>query len=366
MTTRDTPTVLQHRFVEISPGSVAVRRADAPPVPAPGEALVRVLACGICGTDVSLLHGMALPRGADYPVRPGHEVAGEIVAVEGPGHEVSVGDLVVLHPLAPCETCAECTSGREHYCTRARVLGIHAPGGLSDRICWPTSRMVVANGLEPTQAAVLADAVATAQRAVTLADLPAGGSLCVLGAGGVGTHVLELLRIADPTATLVAVANSSASTARLEALGFPALQGLDGIVRRLRERFDPFDVVVDFSGQDAAPARGVRLLRPGGTLLFGSVLGGDLNTGNATTVQVRELTVKGVYSATMDDLRQVVALARTGRLDLSRSVSHVADLGDAAEAFALLEQRPPGLVRMVVTTGDRGKDPLILHTIGID
>ena len=353
MTSHDTlaSAASQHRFVEISPGSVTVHRADAPPVPAHGEALIRVVACGLCGTDVSLLHGMDLPRGSSYPVRPGHEVAGEVMAIDGPHHDIAVGDLVVLHPLAPCETCTACTSGREHYCPRARLLGIHAPGGLADQICWPTSRMVVANGLAPTQAAVLADAVATAQHAVTQAALPRGGSLCVLGAGGVGTHVLELLKIADPTATLVAVANSTASVSRLEALGFPALQGLDGIVRRLRDRFGPFDVVVDFTGQEAAPAQGVRLLRPGGTLLFGSVLNGDLNTGNATTVQVRELTVKGVYSATMDDLREVVDLARSGRLDLSHSVSHVADLGGAAEAFALLEQRPPGLVRMVLTTG---------------
>lgn len=345
------PVEATYRYVEITPGSVTVRDDGASPVPAPGEALIKVLACGICGTDMTLLHGMDLPRGASYPVRPGHEVAGEVLSIEGPHHGVAVGDLVVLHPLAPCGTCGECTSDREHYCAHARLLGIHAPGGLAERLCWPTSRMVVANGIDPTRAAILADAVATAQRTVSQAALPPGGSLCVLGAGGVGTHVLELLRLADPTATLVAVANSAASVARLESLGFAALQGLDGVVRQLRARYAPFDVVVDFTGQDAAPAQAVRLLRPGGTMLFGSVLHGDLNTGNATTVQVRELTVKGVYSATMDDLREVVELARSGRLDLDRSVSHTADLSEATEAFALLEARPPGLVRMVLTTG---------------
>ena len=362
MTVSGTPTSpAPHRYVEISPGSVTVHHADAPPEPAHGEALIRVLACGICGTDVSLLHGMNLPRGASYPVRPGHEVAGEVLAINGPPHDVAVGDLVVLHPLAPCGTCSDCAAGREHYCAHARMLGIHSPGGLAERICWPTSRMVTANGLEPTRAAILADAVATAQRAVNQAALPSGGSLCVLGAGGVGTHVLELLRIADPTATLVAVANSAASVARLESLGFEALRGLDGIVRRLRDRFGQFDVVVDFTGHEGAPAQAVRLLKSGGTMLFGSVLNGDLNTGNATTVQVRELTVKGIYSATMDDLRDVVALALGGRLDLSRSVSHTAELSDATEAFALLEERPAGLVRMVLTNG-RGEN-LTKHSL---
>jgi D-arabinose 1-dehydrogenase-like Zn-dependent alcohol dehydrogenase len=353
MTIQDTtPADVSYRFVEIAPGSVTLRNDNDPPTPSHGEALIKVLACGICGTDISLLHGMDLPRGASYPVRAGHEVAGEVLAINGPHQDVAVGDLVVLHPLAPCGTCPDCAAGREHYCAHARMLGIHSPGGLAERICWPTSRMVTANGLEPTRAAILADAVATAQRAVNQAALPSGGSLCVLGAGGVGTHVLELLRIADPTATLVAVANSAASVARLESLGFDALQGLDGIVRRLRERFGQFDVVVDFTGHEAAPAQAVRLLKSGGTMLFGSVLNGDLNTGNATTVQVRELTVKGIYSATMDDLREVVSLALSGRLDLSHSVSHTAELGDATEVFALLEQRPAGLVRMVLTTGE--------------
>lgn len=339
------------RFVEISPGQVVLRHESQTPAPRPGEALIDVLACGICGTDLSLLHGMTLPRGGTYPVRPGHEVAGRVRAVNGPDHGIAVGDLVVLHPIAPCGTCDECTSGREHYCPQGLVLGIDTPGGLADRICWPTSRMVVANGLDPTRAAILADAVATAQRAVSQAELPPGGRLCVLGAGGVGTHVLELLRISNPTATLVGVAHSPASVARLQDLGFPAAQGLDNIVRRLRADYGSFDVVVDFTGQPAAPAQAVRLLRPGGTFLFGSVLNGDLDLGNATTVQVRELTISGVYSATMDDLRAVVDLARAGQLDLERSVSHTADLSHAAESIRLLESRPPGLVRMVLTTG---------------
>src|ERR1700755_1418730 len=81
-------------------GAAALRDGPEPETP-PGYARVRVLACGVCATDLHLLHGMVLPPGASYPVRPGHEIAGIVEQVNGDGARVSEGDLAVLHPLAP-------------------------------------------------------------------------------------------------------------------------------------------------------------------------------------------------------------------------------------------------------------------------
>src|SRR5262249_7451872 len=145
------------RYVEVSPGRIELRTGSASPLDS-GDARVRVLACGICGTDLHLLHGMTLPRGAGYPVRPGHEVAGEVTEITDPDGGVQVGDRVVLHPLAPCGRCPACTSGDNRTCSNARVLGIHAAGGLADEVVWPASRMVVTRGLDAAQAAILADA----------------------------------------------------------------------------------------------------------------------------------------------------------------------------------------------------------------
>jgi propanol-preferring alcohol dehydrogenase len=337
------------RFVEVSPGRLELLSGE-PARPAEGEVRVRVRACGICGTDLHLLHGMTLPRGADYPVRPGHEVAGQVIETAAPDAGVRVGDQVVLHPLAPCGRCAACRSGRDRNCGNARVLGIHAAGGLADEVIWPASRMVVTHGLEPLSAAILADAVATAYRALRLAELHPGESLCVLGAGGVGTHVLELARILHPDVQLVGVVNSPASADRLTGQGFQVERGVDRIGARMRDRFGSIDAVVDFSGAAAAPGQATRMLAPGGRLIFGSVLEGTLDVGAAMTVQTKELSVKGVYASSLQDLRDVVDLAaRPDGLDLGPSVTHTLALEDAAQAFALLESRPPGLVRMVIT-----------------
>jgi 2-desacetyl-2-hydroxyethyl bacteriochlorophyllide A dehydrogenase len=343
-----------HRHVRVSPGQVRlVRESDVPARrPGPNEALVDVLACGICGTDLHLRHGMRLPAGAEYPVRPGHEVAGTVREVGETVTDVAVGDLVVLHPVDPCRTCDTCLSGAEQLCPNGSVLGIHRPGGLADTVAWPADRMVMANGLAPTRAAVLADAVATAYRAVRTAALPRAGRACVLGAGGVGTHVLELLRSTDPDARLVGVVGRPASATRLQEAGFDVEVSDVGVHRRLKERYGGFDAVVDFSGQADAPRLAVRLLVPGGVLVLGSVLDGDLALGPAVAVQTRELTVRGAYASSLEDLRSVVAMAQDGRLDLTGSVSHVRRLDDAVAAFNELAARPDGLVRMVLTTRD--------------
>ena len=243
------------RYVKVSPGQATLTEGPAAAL-RPGAARVRVLACGVCGTDVHLLRGMRLPAGASYPVRPGHEVAGTIVEfADGDCAGLALGDLVVLHPLDPCGVCGPCRGGQDQLCAEARVLGIHEPGGLAEEVVWPAARMVRAAGLDHSSAAVLADAGATAYRAVRAAHLRPAASVCVLGAGGVGTQVLKIIRALHPDATLAAVVGRPSSAQRLGGLGLRVEVGLAGAARRLVDELGEFDAVIEFSGQVAAPGR---------------------------------------------------------------------------------------------------------------
>lgn len=337
------------RFVEVEPGRVALQSGPADE-PGHADVRVRVEACGICGTDLHLLHGMAMPPGAAYPVRPGHEAAGVVIQVGTDVRDRHVGDRVALHPLDPCGSCEACTTGSEQRCESARILGIHAHGGMADEVVWPAARTVLTGDLLPEQAALLPDAVATAWHALKRASLPAGGTLVVIGAGGVGTHALQLAAAVDVTARLAAVVRSEASARRLEQLGLGAVvQGLEGSARRLRDLVGSADAVLDFSGAVAAPSEGVRALRRGGVLVLGSVVDEPLDLRTTTTAVVtREIRVVGSYSSTLADLQAVTDLTRSGALDLSGSASVELPLDDAAGAFAMLQERPPGLVRMVL------------------
>jgi 2-desacetyl-2-hydroxyethyl bacteriochlorophyllide A dehydrogenase len=335
------------RYVEMDPGAAALREGPEPETP-PGWARVRSLACGVCATDLHLLRGMVLPRGATYPVRPGHEVAGIVEEVNSGDGAIRRGDLVVLHPLAPCGHCPGCLRGEDQRCDEVRALGFHDPGGFAEYVVWPVSRMLPANGLEADAAALLADAAATAHNALRLAKLPRGGALCVLGAGGLGMGVLGVARALDPDARLAAVVRSEASADRVHALGVEVHQGMEGAARFLRHSMGRMDAVVDFSGSPEAPAVGVALLRRGGRLVLGSVVDSMLTLELSSAFMAHELQIVGAYASGMDDLEAVIELASDGRLDAGSWVSHRLPLAEFQEAFELAESRPPGTVRVVV------------------
>lgn len=336
------------RYLELSPGRVRLREGTPGELP-DGWGRVRVSACGVCGTDLHLLDGMELPRHGTYPVRPGHEVAGTVI--EGSGGRVTVGTQVVLHPLLPCGSCDACRSGREHRCRTATVLGLDHPGGLADEVSWPLDRMVPVPRLPADEAAVLADAVASAYHALMLARLPAGGALTVLGPGGVGTQVLALARALDGDARLTAVARSKATRERVEGLGLGGnvIVGTEGVGRRVLDAAGPQDAVIDFGGGAAAIGEALPMLARGGRLVIGS-MGDEPVQLNASVTQfaTRELEVVGSYASTIADLGTVVHLATSGRLDLSAAVSHRVPLERADEALSILRRRPPGLSRVVV------------------
>jgi 2-desacetyl-2-hydroxyethyl bacteriochlorophyllide A dehydrogenase len=289
-----------------------------------------------------------LPRGASYPVRPGHEVAGIVERVNARDAPVTEGDLAVLHPLAPCGRCPGCLRGEDQRCDAVRALGIHDPGGFADTVVWPASRMLPANGVDPAAAALLADAAATAHNALRLAGVPPGGALCVLGAGGLGTGVLSVARALDPEVRLAAVVRSEASAARLETLGVEVHRGLEGAARALRRSIGRMDAVIDFSGQAAAPPEGIALLRRGGRLVLGSVVDAAFTLGDSSAFMAHELQVVGAYASGLHDLAAVVELARNGRLDASAWVTHRRPLADFEHALALADNRPPGTIRVVV------------------
>jgi D-arabinose 1-dehydrogenase-like Zn-dependent alcohol dehydrogenase len=212
--------------------------------------------------------------------------------------------------------------------------------------------MVAAPGIAPEQAAILADAGASAFRALVLAALPKGGALTVLGAGGVGTHILQIARALDPDAKLTAVVRSAATAERIEALdvGVALVQDLSGSHSRVVASSGPQDAVIEYGAGAAACAEAPPMLKRGGRFVVGSMEDRPLDLGTTLAMfATRGLQVLGSMGSTITDLRSVVELAVNGRLDLSASVSHRLPLTQVSDAVALLQERPPGLMRVVVT-----------------
>ncbi|WP_432841520.1 alcohol dehydrogenase catalytic domain-containing protein [Dactylosporangium sp. CA-092794] len=330
-------------------GPAVLREVDRPAL-GPGDLRIRVLACGVCGTDLELLAGRAFAGRLPLPIRPGHEVAGAVTEVgAAAGGRFAVGDTVVLHSIGACGRCADCTSGHDNRCRTVTTLGLDHPGGFADEVVWPAARAVRFRGLAPTRAALLPDAVATAYHALRRAATAPGGTLAVIGVGGLGSHLLQLARLTRGDLRLVGVGRSERSLDRARRLGAATIAGLGAAARAEAKRAGLFDAVVDVSGAADAVEFGLATLKRGGRMVLASVHESGLTTTmTRTAFMTKELELVGSYGSSLAELREVTELAESGALDLSESVSRVISLDDLPAALTDLLTSRDGAVRTVV------------------
>jgi len=333
-----------NRFVQLEIGRARLLTEEIGPIP-DDCSLVKIAACGMCGTDEHLFKGMVLPRGATYPIRPGHEVSGTVVQ----SNSLPEGQTVLVHPIIPCEHCAECLAGVENLCRNQSILGINGFGGMADLLIWPTRRLVAFTTDSILSAAIIPDAVTTAYHATTKVDLNSSLSACVIGAGGVGTNILRLARIINPKLNLLGVVNSQGSSERLSSENFSSLIGLESLAKRVKQLYSGFDIVFDFSGDARAPAEALKILRKGGSLVLGGINDSPLLLNLSTSAFVtRGVSVTGSYTSNINDLKNVVNLIQSNNLKFDNAITHTYPLSEYGAAYETLTTRPTGLGRILL------------------
>lgn len=298
-------------------------RVEDLPLPAPAgtEVRIRVAGCGVCRTDLHIVDGIqsrvVLPRVL------GHEVAGW-VDVAGPGAGgalrqagLAEGDGVVVFGGWGCGACRECLAGAEQRCPDSVAPGFQADGGYAEAMLVPHPRHLEPLGrLDPVSAAPLADAAMTAHRAVARAErwLRPLARVLVIGCGGVGSFVVQLLRLA-PNGPELTVAVHDVDPARLErAAAFGADAGLLAVDRSgMHDAVGgPPDIVVDVVGTDDSLRLAAEAVAADGLVVLVGEAGGRVPFGFDTTPLEAWLTT--VAWGSRADLATVTALARGGRL----------------------------------------------------
>ncbi len=243
------------------------------PVPAPseGQVLLRVLACGVCGTDHHIFTG-AVTEGVRPPVVLGHEIAARVEAL-GPGvAALEPGQFCSVDPVLGCGTCPHCRSGLHNLCPDPVVLGYAPDGGFAQFVLVPAGKVVPMNESAGAAGAVLCETLACVLRGYDRLGFAAGRSALVLGAGTVGLLWAQLLS-ASPCAKLLQteiVGSRRQRAARLAAqLAIdPSGEDLAAIVAR--ELPGGADYIVDATGSPPAIEQALGLLAPGGTfMVFG-------------------------------------------------------------------------------------------------
>ena len=284
------------------------------PHPGPGEAVIRVRACGLCGTDLKIAAGR-LPD-TRVPVIMGHEAAGEVIAV-GPGARgLRAGDRVVAHLYLTCGQCEHCRSGRETLCVHlAGRLGFQVDGGFAEYLRLPGECLLqLGESVDFAEGALLGDAVGTAFRALhRRARLAPGDTAVIIGVGGVGVHAVQVARAigarpiaVDVTADRLAMAISCGADA--------GLLFSDRLEEELRELLGDqgAHVVLDTVGKPEVMEAAVRMVRPGGCLVAVGYHPGEFFRLDPTRVVLDELSIIGSRACTREDVRAVIRLVNRG------------------------------------------------------
>jgi threonine dehydrogenase-like Zn-dependent dehydrogenase len=304
------------------------------PRPGPGEVLVAVEACGVCGSDLQIVN---VPPGhpSTPPVVLGHEFVGRIAALgEGVGPDgPNVGDRVVIDPDPKCGACDSCRAGRPSSCERIVALGVHRDGALAGFVTAPANTAYPISAAVPAEIAALVEPLACVVNGTNLAAVRPGERVVVFGAGAIGCLFTAVFRVSG-AGRIVAVEPSATRGAVAKALGADEVVSPADWARR-RDELMPggAHVAVDAVGSvlpDAIKAAAMA----GRVIVFGMNANADPAVHQIEIVE-KGLTIMGSYISNFT-FPAAIRLVESGQLDLRPMIGAVVPLEQTEAALARL------------------------------
>ncbi|MBB6674926.1 zinc-binding alcohol dehydrogenase family protein [Cohnella nanjingensis] len=301
------------------------------PVPAEGEAIIRIRRVGICGTDLHAFKGNQ--PFFSYPRILGHELAAVVERIGDNEAGLREGDQVSVIPYLHCGACIACRSGKANCCVEMKVLGVHLDGGMRERIAVPASHLIRTEGLTLDETAVL-EPLAIGAHAVRRSGLQAGETALVVGAGPIGLAVMAFVKAAG--------ARCIAMDLNEERLAFcERWAGADATVSALRQPQariaeltdgDLPTAVFDATGSARSMTEAFSFVAHGGRLVYVGLVKADIAF-HDPEFHRRELTLIGSRNATREDFDRVLRTVRGGSVDVGGYITHRAALDQTIESF---------------------------------
>lgn len=322
------------------------------PKPSPGEALIRIKACGICGTDVHIAIEGLFPT-LFTPITLGHEGAGVIEEVGSEATDWKAGDRVGIYPGIPCGECSLCLSGKDYLCPKNRIFGIFIDGCFAEYTVAPVENLFHLPESIPFEVgALLSDAVSTAFHAVyRRAEIRGGETVSVFGCGGLGYHGVMFAK-ALGAGRIIAVDIKDELIERAKGVG--ADFGINPAKEDVQEKVLEFtggegvDVAMEFVGSADTVLSAMRGVKRGGRLV---IVGIGMERVSLPPIRVfvgKELSVLGSMGFAKDEMEKIFTLIGEKRVDLSNSVSGVFPLDEINEGMRRMAEKEGNPIRYVV------------------
>jgi 2-desacetyl-2-hydroxyethyl bacteriochlorophyllide A dehydrogenase len=299
-----------------------------------GEALIKVSAAGICGTDMMIYFGKH-PR-AKAPLAMGHEFSGVIEEINGESI-FKIGDRIVVEPTISCGKCDACLSGNSHVCKTLGLIGIDFHGGFAEYVAVPLHRLHKIPDTLSDDHAALAEPVAVGIHTVRRSNMKVGDTVVVLGAGPIGLLIALTAKIAGADKIYI----SDISPYRLgkaEELGFIALNGNEvDVVKEVLEETNGVgaDIVFEVAGNNLTANQMIHACRTQGQIVVVSVYK-QPPTIDLAAMHFRELSLTTTRCYSHSDFATAISMMASGQIDVTPFISHQLSLDEIEKGFQLM------------------------------
>lgn len=289
------------------------------------EVLIKVMASGICGTDVHIFYGAPGATQPNVPVILGHEFAGEVVKCGSKTSRLKVGDKVTIDPNMYCGNCDYCQNGKKHFCVSMSAIGVNQNGGFEEYCAVPEKQAIVLSEDVDFEEAAMAEPVACCLHGIDNIGITQGDTVCVIGGGAIGQIMAQLARISGASKVIVSepvemrrdLAVSLGADAAINPMAGDPKEQIKQVIGK-----DYTDVVIECVGKPVAVSQAVYIAGRGSkVLLFGLPYPTDTYELPLSEVFQKELTIKGSY-VNPDTQYRAAELISTKRLNLKPLITH--------------------------------------------
>ena len=301
------------------------------PSPQADEVLIKVEACGVCHSDLSIAEGdwPQLKRMIKKPLIPGHEVVGRVVKTGDGVHDLAVGDRVGVAWLHwSCGECELCREGLENLCPKQTITGASVDGGFAEYLRAKASHALkVPETLTPEEAAPLFCAGVTAYRAVKNSGIQPGQSLAVFGIGGLGHLVIQIAKTFGARVIAVDIAEDKLKLGRDLGADQTVNATTEDVAKTFRGMGGVHAAVVTSSSKTAY-TQAFYAVRPAGALMVVGLPAEDLAF---PAILMREIRIRSVATGTRDDQRAVLGLAAAGKIHCLHETCSLSEINEVLD-----------------------------------
>jgi len=315
------------------------------------DVLVDVRGAGICHSDIHYRNGVSPV--SKLPITLGHEIAGVIAETGGAVEGVEKGDRVLVHYVISCGSCNYCRTEREHYCAKYQMIGKTVDGGLAEYVKVPARNVLKLPESVPfEQAAILGCAVSTAYHSLRRGKVGNDDTVVVYGVGGLGLHAVQLASKVFKANKVIAVDISEGKLKIATRMGASEVVNATSVdpAERVKEITGGrlADVVLDYVGQKKTVENAIRCIGMGGRVVLVGVSSDEIQLSPYRTIIGKEMELIGSDDHLRSELRKLIELVESRKLDLSGSVTHRVRLEDVNRGMQIVEGNIENPIRVVV------------------